>query len=604
MVQYILECIAFQLAFLVIYDFFLKKETFFQWNRVYLIGTYMLSLVLPWIKIEALKTSVSEQYIVYPEFLSIMNGVGVTATVQASPAFQLSWQEGVLYGGMVLAAIYFGYKLVQLFTLRRNGGVKRFPNFTRIVITNSELAFSFFRSIFLGDKILEREHSSIIKHELVHIEQRHTLDLLFFELMRIVGWFNPLVYVYQNRIAELHEFIADAQVPKAELKAHYDLLLSQIFQTQHISFVNQFFKSSLIKKRIVMLQKSKSKNVFQLKYLLLVPMLVGMLVYTSCEKEAKLTDDTELSSEDEALIARIKNKLKKFETNIGKLFSLRQSQNNSTSDYIMTKEEFFEDEILFGLIMKGIEKELLKKNSKIGSDNIKTEPPSTSRYISYVNRKKAFRLLDPNLKISIRAFKQGVSLIDKSHEYPIGAIEFVVVNSKDLTGDEVRRFNLLIERLENDTATYPGIIIKDDNYAFLVNGNSEYGLETIIETKRTDEDTITVPFAVIDEVPVFPGCENATDKRACFNEKIQKHISKNFNYPQAAQDAGIQGRVNVMFIIQEDGSIGNMKLRGPDKLLEDEVERIISRLPTMTPGKQKGTVVAVPFSIPVTFKLQ
>lgn len=59
-----------------------------------------------------------------------------------------------------------------------------------------------------------------------------------------------------------------------------------------------------------------------------------------------------------------------------------------------------------------------------------------------------------------------------------------------------------------------------------------------------------------------------------------------------------------MFVIQEDGSIGQLHMRGPDKLLEDEVERIIKRLPYMTPGKQKGTVVAVPFSIPVTFKLQ
>src|SRR6056297_1319203 len=152
MIQYILECIAFQLAFLVIYDFFLKKETFFQWNRVYLIGTYVLSLVLPWIKIEALKTAVPEQYVVYPEFLWNMNSAGVTATGQASTAFQLSWQEGIMFGGMVLTAIYFGYKLVQLYTLRRNGSVERFSNFTRIVITNSELAFSFFRSIFLGDK--------------------------------------------------------------------------------------------------------------------------------------------------------------------------------------------------------------------------------------------------------------------------------------------------------------------------------------------------------------------------------------------------------------------------------------------------------------------
>ncbi|MFT6994789.1 MAG: hypothetical protein ACJA1P_001527 [Maribacter sp.] len=283
MIQYILECIAFQLAFLVIYDFFLKRETFFQWNRFYLIGTYIVSLVLPWIKIEALNTTVPEQYYVYPEFLWNVNSPAVVTTGTASPVFQISWQEGVLCGGMLLAAFYFGYKLYRLQQLRAQGTIAHFPNFTRVVVKNSELAFSFFKSILLGDKVLSREHKSIIQHELVHIKQRHSLDLVFFELMRIIGWFNPLVYVYQNRISELHEFIADAHVPKTERTAHYDLLLSQVFQTQNISFVNQFYKNSLIKKRIVMLQKSKSKKIFQLKYLLFTPLVFGMLCYSSCE---------------------------------------------------------------------------------------------------------------------------------------------------------------------------------------------------------------------------------------------------------------------------------------------------------------------------------
>ena len=84
---------------------------------------------------------------------------------------------------------------------------------------------------------------------------------------------------------------------------------------------------------------------------------------------------------------------------------------------------------------------------------------------------------------------------------------------------------------------------------------------------------------------------------------IQKHISKNFNYPEEALKNGIQGRVNTMFMIQADGTIDNIRMRGPDKLLENEVERIIKRLPRMAPGKHEGKSVDVPFSIPVTFKL-
>ncbi|WP_430906676.1 energy transducer TonB [Maribacter sp. 2-571] len=124
-----------------------------------------------------------------------------------------------------------------------------------------------------------------------------------------------------------------------------------------------------------------------------------------------------------------------------------------------------------------------------------------------------------------------------------------------------------------------------------------------VEVDEMEED-VDVPFAVIEDVPVFPGCENEGNKRACFQKMMQKHISKNFRYPEIAQEMGVQGRVSVMFVIQKDGSIGNIRMRGPDKNLEKEAARIIGKLPKMTPGKQRGRAVRVPFSIPITFKLQ
>ena len=124
-----------------------------------------------------------------------------------------------------------------------------------------------------------------------------------------------------------------------------------------------------------------------------------------------------------------------------------------------------------------------------------------------------------------------------------------------------------------------------------------------VEVAEVEED-ISVPFAVIEDVPVFPGCERAKDKKACFQEQMMKHIRKNFRYPEIAQEMGIQGRVNVVFVIQKDGSIGNIRMRGPDKNLEAEAMRIIKKLPKMTPGKQRGRAVKVQFSIPITFKLQ
>ena len=145
--------------------------------------------------------------------------------------------------------------------------------------------------------------------------------------------------------------------------------------------------------------------------------------------------------------------------------------------------------------------------------------------------------------------------------------------------------------------------------------------ETVIESTETDQEEIVeveeveieddfedvdVPFAVIEDVPIYPGCENVakSQRRDCFQEQINKHIRKNFRYPEIAQEMGIQGRVYVNFIISKDGSITNIRMRGPDKNLEKEAARIIGKLPTMTPGKQRGRPVRVPFSIPITFRLQ
>jgi len=126
-----------------------------------------------------------------------------------------------------------------------------------------------------------------------------------------------------------------------------------------------------------------------------------------------------------------------------------------------------------------------------------------------------------------------------------------------------------------------------------------------VDIEEEDED-INIPFAIIEDVPIFPGCEKVSkDKRRdCFQDQMNKHIKRNFRYPEIAQEMGIQRRVYVSFIIDKDGSINNKTMRGPDQNLEKEAQRIISKLPQMIPGKQRGRAVRVPFSIPITFRLQ
>ena len=124
-----------------------------------------------------------------------------------------------------------------------------------------------------------------------------------------------------------------------------------------------------------------------------------------------------------------------------------------------------------------------------------------------------------------------------------------------------------------------------------------------VEVEEVEEE-VEVAFAVIEDVPVFPGCEgkSRSEKKACFQEKIQAHVLKNFNYPQTALDLQLQGRVSVIFVIDTKGHVTGIRSRGPDKILEREAERIIGLLPKMQPGKQRGRPVKVAYAVPIFFK--
>ena len=131
--------------------------------------------------------------------------------------------------------------------------------------------------------------------------------------------------------------------------------------------------------------------------------------------------------------------------------------------------------------------------------------------------------------------------------------------------------------------------------------------EVIEEVEVLEEEVdVDVPFAIIEDVPLFPGCERVkkSERRKCFQEKLDKHVLKNFRYPEIAQEMGVQGRVFVTFVIDRDGTITGIRTRGPDKNLEKEAARIIGKLTNMTPGKQRGRAVRVPFSYPINFRLQ
>ncbi|WP_298237730.1 M56 family metallopeptidase [uncultured Algibacter sp.] len=465
MLHYIIQTIAFQLFFLIIYDAFLKKETFFNWNRIYLLGTALLSLIIPFIKLNSLKNVISQEYIIsLPEIIigatnqAEVNSIQLSPIVIANKSFW-SW-ELLFYLGLGIAALFFVFKLVKILILLYRNPKQKDGNLYIVSLFGSNTAFSFFNYIFLGDNLKQEEKEAVLRHEKVHAKQRHTLDLLFFEFLRILFWFNPLVYMCQNRIMSLHEFIADEQAVKNQSKnQYYQNLLSQVFETKNISFINPFFKKSLIKKRIVMLQKSKSKQINLVKYSLLIPMVFGMLVYTSCSSQ---TNEKELS---------ISNQI----------------------------------EIL---------KSMIKENKGVVSEADKAE---------------LFKLIN---------------------------------------GKEIGQWKV-VEGVLNPNAN-------------------------------------EVPFGVIDQVPLFPGCENspADEQKKCMAMNVSKHVNSNFNV-KLANELELSGRqrINVIFKIDIEGNIKDVRARAPHPQLENEAIRVIKTLPKFTPGEHKGKKVNVPYSLPIIFEI-
>lgn len=143
--------------------------------------------------------------------------------------------------------------------------------------------------------------------------------------------------------------------------------------------------------------------------------------------------------------------------------------------------------------------------------------------------------------------------------------------------------------------------------------STETDMEEIVEVEEVEEAPVEeevedVPFAVIENVPVFPGCEDFDtneEKKQCMSQKIQQHVNREFN-KDLGSELGLSGinRVIVQFKIDEKGEITNIQSRAPHPRLEREAARVIQKLPKMTPGKQRGKEVGVMYSLPIVFQVQ
>ena len=512
MTHYILQIIFFQLLFLLVYELFLKKETFFNYNRAYLLLTPVVAVILPLLKLDFLAEAVPTQArIMLPEVIignTTQQPISANVSRATSASFSINWYLLTYALGVITSLVILVKKYSNLTYLYRFRRIAIEKDFKIIEVPNSNIACTFFNTVFLGDQLTEAEKNHILSHELVHVKQRHSLDLVFFEAMKVIFWFNPLIYIYQSRIAGLHEFIADEQVVKTtEKRTYYEQLLNTAFSTQNISFINQFFNHSLIKKRIVMLQKNKSSQISKFKFLLIIPAMLLMLTYVACSDdnspEQFTTADVQGVS-DQELKQSLREELKTMQEEGVEYSEIADAFMIEKEKHVKSREAFYRLQVYLELIYQKARERSLK-NGTYNKEEYKVWKESLNQtYDEYV----AYRKSQP---VEIEVVEDN-SKYDKATSVPFALIEKVPAFKEcDQWVDDARK-NCTSNKISDfvnknfDTSLGKKLGLSGVNRVIVQFRIDETGHIQDIKGRATHPELVEEAKRVISELPAFiPG---------------------------------------------------------------------------------------------------
>ncbi|MBX2876810.1 MAG: TonB family protein [Saprospiraceae bacterium] len=292
MLNYVLEVNICWLGFYLLYGLVLSRETFFEYNRWYLLAGLVGGLVIPLVEYQI----IVEQIIEIPSMSLDLEGLsGMTATAVA--ADEPSVREMLLKGlfvvyllGVAILAVRFMMGLLRIGWLYWRGTKMERPGYALVKTPSVHPPFSFFHWLFQSQRIPldEADEEKIITHEIEHIRQWHSLDVLLVELIGIVLWFSPLVWLYRRSLRMIHEYQADeAVLQTTKRKSYGHLLIRQSMSGPPIAIANHFIHSQL-KKRLTMMTKKKSTQRSLMKYTFILPVLALMLMAFAPTKVYKM----------------------------------------------------------------------------------------------------------------------------------------------------------------------------------------------------------------------------------------------------------------------------------------------------------------------------
>lgn len=675
MLEYAVLTTLYWAAFYGLYALILRGHTFFRLNRLYLLGALVAGMVLPvldgiqWLQPETAEAPVFYVAPVVAGFDAINTWEAVITAAPVEEAF--SWKIVLLIIYLVGAA--FGVArlsigLSKLWKLWQSGEHTRIGR-RRVVLTRSpHLPFSFANTIFLwrNDQWTPEEEADILRHEQAHISDGHTIDVLLLELLGIVFWFSPPLYLYRRTLRLVHEYIADEEVLRTRARSEYGrLLIRQAIPGLEIAIAHSFHSS--LKQRISMMTKTKTKAAARWQYLAALPLALGLMLlfsqrsaiaaalpelpaiaieigdttdvykvveemprFPGCEEEA--TMEARKACADKKMLEFIYKNLsypatardKKMEGMVVVSFIVEKDGTVSNAEIKRAIGGGFDEEVL--RVARLMPRWIPGKHKgqavrvqynlpvRFELDNSIGETVTVDHSIIYDSEKK-------ELKTSV----EGIPMVfgmkeEKSENKPL-----VYVNGERLVnaGMDLNEINPAdikeISVLKGESAiAYAGP--EGQNGVMLITlykpGEKPVKVPVVEGDKRPGVPPSPPPaqhtgdvelFKIVEEMPYFAGCEDLpkAERKACGDKKMLEFIYQNLRYPAQARENGVEGTVVVTFIVEKDGQIKEPRIvREIGGGCGDEVLRVVNLMPRWVPGKQKGETVRVQFNLPVRFKLE
>ena len=644
-------------AFYIFYRLLLSKETFHRFNRIVLLGTAAMAFVLPLCVITISKTVILPAVSPVETVVETVEGV-ITAT--ASVPQEPIWPAillGIFVVGALAVMLMTVISIIKVMSIIRSGEHQTLDSGETLVITeNGTAPFSWMKYIVLSREDYESGYSQILTHEKAHIALRHSWDLLFVDLITVLQWFNPVIWMLKSDLRALHEFEADDAVLRsgANIKEYQYLLIKKAVSKSGYSVANSFNHSTL-KARITMMLNKKSSRMSAWKALYVLP-LVGISLAATAETKVdyQYEDQQHVAVADTLDGKDSKNSLPEPKSEFTRKnlregrFLVDKENNTLTLIYfdsdckelqvkytgldlnkniymhngaIVTKE--MQDKATFDDPDVVVIVAYLKDKNRVSAAITKTGPYVTGTI--NVNEEEEGFTLKSSIQVrtadeeKVEADANDLVIVVNGERMADG-FDLNTISAETITSMEVLKTEKALQEYGTDKGVIvittdptkanekkpaPDIYIDgkkatSEEVAALPANPKGYiepdGTVQLITEEKSAEKKGPVPFQHLGQQPSFNG-GNANE--------FSKWVAANMKYPEKCRQSKIQGRVTLQFTITEKGEVTDVRvLRGVNEELDKEALRVVSASPRWTPGKDKnGNIVPVSFTFPVLFQL-